>query len=154
MVRPSLLAAAALIAGALLYPVAFQITDTVRFDLASMDWDYLMNEEQVYDRVRMQGPTRLPDGSVEVIEFYGRLTAREVGFRLPYHGDRLGLDPRFPLGSVASPCWTVFSLRVRRTRIADIASDPQIWSSPQVDDDRNGPGAPILSSFVFLDTTR
>ena len=45
-----------------------------------------MNEEQVYDRVRMQGPTRLPDGSVEVIEFYGRLTAREVGFRLPYHG--------------------------------------------------------------------
>ena len=86
MVRPSLLAAAALIAGALLYPVAFQVTDTVRFDLGSMDWDYLMNEEQVYDRVRMQGPTRLPDGSVEVIEFYGRLTAREVGFRLPYHG--------------------------------------------------------------------
>ena len=69
MVRPSLLAAAALIAGALLYPVAFQVTDTVRFDLGSMDWDYLMNEEQVYDRVRMQGPTRLPDGSVEVIEF-------------------------------------------------------------------------------------
>ena len=46
MVRPSLLAAAALIAGALLYPVAFQVTDTVRFDLGSMDWDYLMNEEQ------------------------------------------------------------------------------------------------------------
>ena len=86
MVRPSLLAAAALIAGALLYPVAFQVTDTVRFDLGSMDWDYLMNEEQVYDRARMQGPTRLPDGSVEVIEFYGRLTAREVEFRLPYHG--------------------------------------------------------------------
>ena len=35
-----------------------------------------------------------------------------------------GPGPRFPLGSVASPCWTVFSLRVRRTRIADIASDP------------------------------
>ena len=64
-----------------------------------------------------------------------------------------GLDPRFPLGSLASPCWTVFSLRVRGTRIADIASDPQIWGSPRVDDDRNGPGAPILSSFVFLDTT-
>ena len=86
MVRPSLLAAAALIAGALLYPVAFQVTDTVRFDLGSMDWDYLMNEERVHNRVRMQGPTRLPDGRVEVIEFYGRLTAREVRFRLPYHG--------------------------------------------------------------------
>ena len=61
--------------------------------------------------------------------------------------------PRFPLGNLASPCWTVFSLRVRGTRIADTASDPQIWGSPRVDDDRDGPGAPILSSFVFLDTT-
>ena len=86
MVRPGLLAAAALIAGAPLYPIAFQVTETVRFDLGSMDWDYLVNEGQVHDRVRMQGPTRLPDGSVEVIAFYGRLTAREVGFRLPYHG--------------------------------------------------------------------
>ena len=44
------------------------------------------------------------------------------------------------LTSSASRCWTVFSLRVRGTRIADIASDtPQIWGSPQVDDDRNGP---------------
>ena len=66
----------------------------------------------------------------------------------------LGLDPGFRSGAWHPPCWTVFSLRVRRTRIADIASDPQIWGSPQVDDDRNGPGAPILSSFVFLDTTR
>ena len=40
------------------------------------------------------------------------------------------------------------------TRIADIASEPQIWGSPRVDDDRNGPGAPILSSFRFLDTMR
>ena len=65
-----------------------------------------------------------------------------------------GPGPRFPLGNLASPCWTVFSLRVRETRIADTASDPQIWGSPRVDDDRDGPGAPILSSFVFLDTTR
>ena len=54
---------------------------------------------------------------------------------------------------MASRCWTVFSLRVRGTRIADIASDPQTWGSPRVDDDRNGPGAPVLSSFVFLDRT-
>ena len=60
---------------------------------------------------------------------------------------------RSPPGSVASRCWTVLSLRVRGTRIADIASDPQIWGSPRVDDDRNGPGAPVLSSFVFFDTT-
>ena len=38
------------------------------------------------------------------------------------------LDPGLRPGSVASRCWTVFSLRVRRTRIADIASDtPLIW---------------------------
>ena len=50
------------------------------------------------------------------------------------------LDPGRRPGSVASRCWTVFSLRVRRTRIADIASDtPLIWGSPRVDDDRNGP---------------
>ena len=50
------------------------------------------------------------------------------------------LDPGLRPGSVASRCWTVFSLRVRRTRIADIASDtPLIWGSPRGDDDRNGP---------------
>ena len=51
---------------------------------------------------------------------------------------------------MTSRCWTVFSLRVRGTRIADIASDtPQIWGSPWVDDDRNGL-APVLSSFVVF----
>ena len=50
------------------------------------------------------------------------------------------LDPGLRPGSVASRCWTVFSPRVRRTRIADIASDtPLIWGSPRGDDDRNGP---------------
>ena len=53
---------------------------------------------------------------------------------------RPGPGPRSPPGSVTSRCWTVFSLRVRGTRIADIASDtPQIWGSPRVDDHRNGP---------------
>ena len=53
---------------------------------------------------------------------------------------RPGPGSRSPPGSVASRCWTVFPLRVRGTRIADIASDkPQIWGSPWVDDDRNGP---------------
>ena len=52
---------------------------------------------------------------------------------------------------MASRCWTVFSLRVRGPRIADIASDtPQIWGSPWVDDDSKRPGAPVLSSFVFF----
>ena len=42
----------------------------------------------------------------------------------------------------------------RGTRIADIASDtPQIWGSPWVDDESKRPGAPVLSSFVFLDRT-
>ena len=65
------------------------------------------------------------------------------------------LDPGLRPGSVASRCWTVFSLRVRRTRIADIASDtPLIWGSPRGDDDRNGPARQSLSSFVSLDRTR
>ena len=65
-----------------------------------------------------------------------------------------GPGSRSPPGSVASRCWTVFSLRVRGTRIADIASDtPQIWGSPWVDDESKRPGAPVLSSFVFLDRT-
>ena len=52
------------------------------------------------------------------------------------------LDPDLRPGRVASRCWTVFSLRVRRTRIADIASDtPLIWGSPRGDDDRNGPAS-------------
>ena len=65
-----------------------------------------------------------------------------------------GPGSRSPSGSVASRCWTVFSLRVRGTRIADIASDtPQIWGSPWVDDESKRPGAPVLSPFVFLDRT-
>ena len=44
----------------------------------------------------------------------------------------------------------MFSLRVRGTRIADIAFDtPQIWGSPQVDDDRNGRRAGLEFVCVF-----
>ena len=51
------------------------------------------------------------------------------------------LDPGLRPGSVASRCWTVFSLRVRRTRIADIASDtPLIWGSPRGDDEPSAHG--------------
>ena len=71
---------------------------------------------------------------------------------------------------MASRCWTVFSLRVRGTRSADIASDtPQIWGSPWVDDDRTarraslefvcvfdrtGPASQVTFSLPCLDTTR
>ena len=63
---------------------------------------------------------------------------------------RPGPGCRFPPGSVASRCWTVFSLRVRRTRIADIASDtPQICGSPRGDDDRNTRRASLEFVCVF-----
>ena len=59
---------------------------------------------------------------------------------IPLELSRVMHQGRFPPGSVASRCWMAFSLRVRGTRIADIASDtPQIWGSPRSDDDRNGP---------------
>ena len=50
-----------------------------------MDRDYLANRDQFHSRLRMNGPIRLADGGVDVIDFYGRLTRRRFGFVLPYH---------------------------------------------------------------------
>ena len=53
-----------------------------------MDYDYLDEREQFYSRGRMEGPIRHPDNTVEMIEFYGRLTKRNATFTLPYHAFR------------------------------------------------------------------
>ncbi len=74
--------------GGLSYVVAFQTTEAVRFELGSMDWDYLEEPSNFHDRGRMEGPIRYEDGSVEVIEFYGRLTQERAGLTLPYHATR------------------------------------------------------------------
>ena len=69
-------------------------------------------------------------------------------------GAALGLDPGLRPGAWHPVAGRCFPCAYGGTRIADIASDtPQIWGSPWVDDESKRPGAPVLSSFVFLDRT-
>ena len=71
-------------AGVFLYVAALQTSETVRFEFGSMDWDFLGNPEAFEKRNRMDGPIRYPDGSVEVIQFYGRIALDNAEIRLPY----------------------------------------------------------------------
>jgi len=60
-----------------------------------MDRDYLVDDALFHSPgVRMDGPIRHPDNSVEVIEFYGRLSRKESGILLPYHAKRSPLHLR------------------------------------------------------------
>ena len=81
-------------AGVFLYIAALQTSETVRFEFGSMDWDFLGNPEAFEKRNRMDGPIRYPDGSVEVIQFYGRIALDNAEIRLPYHARRSPLRLR------------------------------------------------------------
>ena len=81
-------------AGVFLYVAALQTSETVRFEFGSMDWDFLGNPEAFEKRNRMDGPIRYPDGSVEVIQFYGRIALDNAEIRLPYHARRSPLRLR------------------------------------------------------------
>ena len=59
-----------------------------------MDWDFLGNPEAFEKRNRMDGPIRYSDGSVEVIQFYGRIALDNAEIRLPYHARRSPLRLR------------------------------------------------------------
>ena len=83
-----------LLAAAPLYFAAHQGKKSLRFELGSMDRDYLADQEQFYPSGAMSGPIRHPDTRVEVIDFYGRLTRREATFSLPYHSLRSPLRLR------------------------------------------------------------
>ena len=75
-------------AGLFLYVAALQTSETMRFEIGSMDWDFLGNPEAFEKRNRMDGPIRYADESVEIIQFYGRIALDEAAFRLPYHAVR------------------------------------------------------------------
>ncbi len=78
-----------LLAFAPLFFLSHQNKQTRRFELGSLDRDYLEDSGQFYrPGVMMDGPIRHEDGSVEVIEFYGRLTRTDATLRLPYHAER------------------------------------------------------------------
>ncbi len=96
MTKPRQFAAILLLSGVgtLAYLAAYQSATNARFDLGSMDWDYLYREEQFHPRVRMNGPQRLPDGRVENVEFYGRLTRRFAVLTLPYRVYHSSIDLR------------------------------------------------------------
>lgn len=81
-------------AGLFLYVAALQTSETMRFEIGSMDWDFLGNPEAFEKRNRMDGPIRYADESVEIIQFYGRIALDEAAFRLPYHAVRSPLRLR------------------------------------------------------------
>jgi len=74
--------------GAAAFLAALQAQKSLRFEIGSMDQDYLEDPEQFYPRLRMDGPIRYADNTVEFIEFYGRLSRSRAGFILPYHALR------------------------------------------------------------------
>ena len=71
--------------GAGAFTATLQVQKSIRFEIGSMDRDYLADPEHAPIVLRMDGPIRHPDNSVEVIDFYGRLTGRRAQFSLPYH---------------------------------------------------------------------
>lgn len=77
-----------------LYFACYQNSGTIRFELGSMDREYIADETYSFPPTRMSGPFRYEDNSVEVIEFYGRLTGRRAAFSLPYHALRSPLRLR------------------------------------------------------------
>lgn len=81
-----------LVATGPLYYLAYQNTAGRRFELGSMDHDFIVSRGELYPFSVMSGPIRYEDGSVEVIDFYGRITPRRAEFQLPYHARRSPLE--------------------------------------------------------------
>ena len=74
------------------YFLAYQANPTLHFDIGRWDGGFLADVEKFYPPVRMTGPFRHSDNSVEIGEFVGRLTKREAGFQIPYHALRTPLE--------------------------------------------------------------
>ena len=70
------------------YYAAHQVKKARRFEIGSMDTGYLRVSREYRRPAMMDGPIRHEDGTVEVIDFYGRLTERRAEIRLPYHVKR------------------------------------------------------------------
>ncbi len=74
-----------LVTAAPLIYVAQQHVKARRFEIGSLDHNYLVDKAQFSLPVAMDGPFRYEDDSVEVIDFYARLTSRHAELELPYH---------------------------------------------------------------------
>jgi len=102
----TLLVVLALVAAPLYY-TAYQAQKTRRFEIGSMDRDFLADARLFHVPGAMSGPIRRSDKSVEVLDFYGRLTRREARLSLPYLALRSPLHlfircHRFGLGGVVT----------------------------------------------------
>ncbi len=87
LIAPGIVVALLVVAAPLFF-AAYQVQKTRRIEIGSMDLDFFLDRSQIYPPLRMNGPVRHPDGSVEVSDFYGRLTGRRVELLLPYHARR------------------------------------------------------------------
>lgn len=76
------------------YFLAYQAHPSLRFGIGRWDAPWLADERDFYPPVRMEGPLRHPDGSVEVKDFVGRLTKRSAAIQIPYHALRSPLRLR------------------------------------------------------------
>ncbi|HSF20013.1 MAG TPA: hypothetical protein VLK65_31140 [Vicinamibacteria bacterium] len=74
------------------YFLAYQINPTRHFGIGRWDDAFLADPATFYPPVRLSGPFRHPDGSVEVREFVGRLTKRKTSLHLPFHAVRSPID--------------------------------------------------------------
>jgi hypothetical protein len=77
-----------------LHFAAQQAEKSRRFEIGSLDHAFLGEPDDFYGPSAMNGPIRHEDGSVEVVDFYGRLTRRRAVLELPYHALRSPLRLR------------------------------------------------------------
>lgn len=102
-----LLSAAVLILSLPAFLLAVQVNLSQHYGIGRGDRAWLAGEEGFYPPSRMEGPTRRPDGTVEVKTFVGRLTKRRASLKLPYHALSSPIEMRlrchrFGLGGTVS----------------------------------------------------
>ena len=74
------------------YFVAYQANPSQHFGIGRWDSAFLAEEADFYPPIRMSGPFRHSDNTVEIREFVGRLTRRRASFQIPYHALRTPLQ--------------------------------------------------------------
>ena len=120
-----------LFAGIFLNLAAYQATKSVRFEIGSMDRDYLESMAHFHPPVRMNGPLRNAQNTVENVDFYGRLTRQRAVWKLPYHAFDSPLRlrvrcHRFGVALQREPLPRRLPCRVGHGRRVTGFSDPQL----------------------------
>jgi hypothetical protein len=85
---------AVLLLALLCFFAAHQVNPVRHYGIGRWDRAWLADAGDFSPPLRMEGPVRHPDGSVEVRDFVGRLTKKRAAFRIPYHALRTPLELR------------------------------------------------------------